>query len=325
VVDSRIVRKRPLGKTGLNVSEFAVGTYGLSGDGYGKVTETVALASIAEALALNINLFETSDAYGAGAMEDLLGEALAAADPQQRAHALVATKIGIDRRCEPARRRFDAEYMEYAIRLSAKRLRRDRVDIMLLHHPSEEYLRSHALAEQMQDLRRRGLCSHWGVAAGNAAVAQLAIRQGAEVVELAYNLLHPADLHRISGDLLVERAGLLARSPLAYGLLSGSWTASREFADGDHRRKRWTTTELEGRVRVADNLRFLVEGDVTSLRGAAVRFVLASSVVSSVVLGPRELNQLSDLVRETGEGPRYLSDDAIRAALRVVEREGIEL
>jgi aryl-alcohol dehydrogenase-like predicted oxidoreductase len=321
------VRKRPLGKTGLMVTEFCVGTWGLSGDGYGlPATGPAAAADLAAtaratlecATELGVNFFETSDAYGAGLMETWLGDAL----PRD---AIVATKLGVDRATDPPTRKFDEQYLEAALVRSAKRLRRERVDLALLHSPTEEYLLSHNIGATMAALKSRGLCTHWGVAAGNSAVARLAIRQGAEVVELAYNLVHPTDMHRVSGDALVERVGVLARSPLAYGLLSGQWDIAREFAEGDHRRSRYLGDDLRARVALVEELRFLVSGDVTSLRGAAVRFVLASTVVSSAVLGPRNPEHIRDLVRETGEGPRYLSDDAIRQAFRVIERSGVEL
>ena len=81
--------------------------------------------------------------------------------------------------------------------------------------------------------------------------------------------------------------------------------------------------ELEHRIEQLDAIRFLVKGEVHTLRGAAVRFVLANHLVSAAVLGPRTVEQLEQLVRETGGGPRYLPDDDLRQLPRALDRVGI--
>ena len=122
---------------------------------------------------------------------------------------------------------------------------------------------------------------------------------------------------------MVAGTGVLARSVLSHGLLAGTWTKERVFADGDHRADRWTRLELERRVEQLSALRFLVRGDVATMRGAAVRFVLANHLVSSAVLGPRSVEQLEQLVRETGSGPRYIPDEDLMALPRALARVGI--
>jgi aryl-alcohol dehydrogenase-like predicted oxidoreductase len=175
----------------------------------------------------------------------------------------------------------------------------------------------------MKDLVREGVVRHWGVSAGDDLVARAAIDKEAEVLELAYNLVHSIDLHRLAGDIMVSGVGVLARSTLAHGLLSGYWSKERTFEDGDHRNERWTRLELERRVEQLEALRFLVKGDVLTLRGAAVRFVLANPLVSCAVLGPRSVEQLEQLVRETGAGPRYIPDEQLIKLPRVLSKAGI--
>ena len=75
-------------------------------------------------------------------------------------------------------------------------------------------------------------------------------------------------MHRLAGDVMVSGAGVLARSPLSYGLLAGMWTKDREFKEPDHRVDRWTRLELEKRVQQLAAVRFLVKGDVLTMRGA---------------------------------------------------------
>ena len=300
------------------VSELALGTWGLSGDGYGPVDAADAERVIARAIDIGVNLVDTADAYGAGKMEALLGRALDA-----HKGVRVVTKGGTDRSTEPPRKRFDAPHLRAAVERSLKRLGREQIDVYLLHNPSVEALVLGEASGAMEDLKKEGKIAHWGVSAGDTDAARAAIEQGAAVLELAYNLVHAIDLHRLAGDIMVSGVGVLARSTLAYGLLSGMWAKTREFPEGDHRADRWTRLELERRVEQLDAVRFLVRGDVLTLRGAAVRFALANHLVSSVVLGPRSVPQLEQLVREVGAGPRYLPDEDLAALPRALQRVGI--
>jgi len=312
------VRKRALGKTGLYVSEMSLGTWGLSGDGYGKVDPEQAEKTVRRAVELGITLFETSDAYGAGEAEALLGRVLSKNDD-----AIIVTKGGTDRTTEPARKRFDSVYLRASVMRSLKRLDRDRVDVFLMHNPSIACLKAGEAPATLEKLKVEGRIAHWGVASGDAEVAFAAIAQGASVIELAYNLFHSVDLNRIAGEIMVNGIGVLARSVLGYGLFSDIWTKERTFDDGDHRSDRWTKQDLERRIEQLETVRYLVKDDVKTLRAAAVRFALSNTLVSSAVLGPKSVIQLDDLVRETGSGPLYLPDADLAVLPRKLIRAGI--
>lgn len=312
------MRKRPLGKTGLVVSELAIGTWGLSGDAYGKVEEADAELVLRRAIDIGFDVIDTSDAYGAGRMERLAGKLA-----KEHANVVVVTKGGLDRTTEPARKTFSADFLRGAVERSLKRLGRDAIQLYLLHNPTPETLWGGEAIDAMIALKQEGKIEHWGVAAGDEDVARAAIDKGAEVIELAYNLLHPIDMHRLQGDIMISGCGVLARSVLGHGLLAGMWAKDRRFEDGDHRNERWTRLEIERRVNDLDAVRFLVKGDVHTLRGAAVRFALANHHVSAAVLGPRTKEQLEQLVRETGGGPRYIHEDDLRQLPRALDKIGI--
>jgi aryl-alcohol dehydrogenase-like predicted oxidoreductase len=312
------VRIRALGKTGLRVSEMALGTWGLSGDGYGAIDAADARRVIERALELGVTIFDTADAYGGGAMEKLLGEVVG-----KHPAATIVTKGGTDRSTEPARKRFEHDYIRASAEKSLKRLGRDRIDLYLLHNPSVDALLVNDAVDAVTAMKREGLIGAWGVSAGDSEVARTAIQRGAEVIEVAYNLVHSIDLHRLAGEIMIARVGVLARSTLAYGLLTGEWKESREFDDGDHRRERWTKLELERRLQQIDALRYLVRGDVKTLRAAALRFVLANNLVSSAVLGARSVEQLDQLIGEVGSGPLYLPDEEMSKLPMILSRVGI--
>lgn len=311
------MRKRALGKTDLQVSELSLGTWGLSGDAYGPVVEAEADRVIDRALAVGITLFDTADVYGRGDMERRLGKRLHGADA-----TYVVTKIGTDLETSPPRKRFDPASLWTAFERSQERLARDVVDGVLLHNPPIQALRSSEPTAFLKDLKKQGKIRFWGVSAGSADVARSAIREEADVIELAYNVLLPSDLHEVAGDVSEGGAGVLARSVLAHGLLAGQWSAEREFYPGDHRAERWTPGELRTRIRQLDALRPLVSGPVVSLRAAALRFVLTNQLVSTAVLGPRSVNQLDQLVREAGMPP-YLRDTALAELSTRLKKFGV--
>jgi aryl-alcohol dehydrogenase-like predicted oxidoreductase len=300
---------------------MALGTFGLSGDGYGAVDEATATQVIERALELGVTLFDTCDAYGGGKMERLLGRLT------KDKGVLVATRGGLDRSTDPPRKRFDKEWLFARIEASRKRLGKDAVDLYLLHNPSPDALAIGGAMDIMREAKQKGLVKHWGVSAGDVDVARLALEGSAEVVSLAYNLFNGRDLHRLAGDVMVSRAGVLVHSVLSYGLFGGEceWPKDREFGTGDSRVERWSRLELEKRIAQIDAVRYLVHDDVRTLRAAAVRFALSNHLVSSAILGPKSVEQLDQLVKETGAGPRYLPDNDLAELPRSLERVGIQL
>lgn len=288
----------------MEVSELTLGTWGLSGDGYGPMVFAEVDRVIDKAISSGITLFDTADVYGRGAMEKKLAERLPKDD------TYVVTKIGTDLEHKPAQKRFEPSYLRDALLRSRDRLSRDPLDIVLLHNPTERTFTEGDTVEFMKEAVAEGLVRAWGASIGSVAVGTAAIRAGAQVLELAYNAFMATDLHQLSPEVTRSGAGILARSVLAHGLLTGHWSADRDFDEGDHRRDRWTRNELALRIGQLDALRPTVRDDILNLRSVALRFVLSNQLVSSAVLGPRSVFQLNALVREAG-APPYLKDTAM--------------
>jgi aryl-alcohol dehydrogenase-like predicted oxidoreductase len=297
---------------------MGLGTWGLSGDAYGPVDPHEQERVLRRAIDMGFTLIDTADAYAGGRMEHLIGRVIAGHDD-----VVVVTKGGTDRATAPARKRFDREYLRGAVDRSRLRLQKDRIDVYLLHNPTENVLLADGAAEALQELKQEGKIAHWGVSAGNRAVGRAALLAGAEVIELTYNVVHSAQLHHLAGEVVVAGAGVLARSTLAHGLLAGTWLKNREFSTGDHRAQRWTPAELDRRIDQLQYVRFLVKNDVKTLTAASVRFVLSNSIVSSAVLGPRSVAQLEDIVRHVGMGPIYLRDADLAVLPRMLDMAGI--
>src|SRR5258708_26291903 len=122
------MRTRGLGKTALRVSEMALGTWGLSGDGYGPVDEAQQKRVLLRALEVGITLVDTADAYGAGRMERVIGKTIAGRDD-----VVVVTKGGTERSTLPPKKRVDPLYLHQACERSLERLVRGRIYVYVLH------------------------------------------------------------------------------------------------------------------------------------------------------------------------------------------------
>jgi aryl-alcohol dehydrogenase-like predicted oxidoreductase len=320
------MRTRAFGCKGFEVSELALGTWGLSGDAYGPVYHKEVDRVIDRAIEIGITLFDTADVYGKGEMEKKLAERFAAAgepeEPEKRRR--VVTKIGTSRDADPPQKKFDVETLRTAFDRSRERLGRDKLDVVLLHNPSVTVLAKRDATKFMQELVKKGELEIWGVSAGDREIAEHAIDAGAEVIEIPYNLLWSKELHRIADKVAASETAVMARSVLAHGLLAGHWQRHRVFFDHDHRSKRWNKDTLPYRVAQLDAMRTLVTGGVATLRAAALRFVLANTLVSSAVLGPRSVVQLDQLVREAAPEPPWLDDDALLDLPMRLEKVGIE-
>jgi aryl-alcohol dehydrogenase-like predicted oxidoreductase len=225
-----------------SVSQLTLGTWGLSGDGYGPVSEAVQDEVISRARAYGITVFETADVYGRGEMERRLGR-IVGSDPS----VTIVTKVGTFLDGLPTRKRFDAAYLRSACERSGERLARSRIDVVLLHNPAEQTLARDDVPGALEELRREGTIGAWGVSAGSPAVARAALAKGAQVLELAYNVFMSADFDSLA--LAPGQVAVLARSVLAYGLLCGQWSEAKVFPAGDHRAERWTVEQLRGRLK----------------------------------------------------------------------------
>ena len=302
------MRQRSLGNTGLPCSELGLGTWGLSGDGYGPVAAEEQRRVIGRARALGIKLFDTAGVYGHGSMEEQLAAVLGV-----DTEAVIVTKIGTQLEPDPSRKNFSIEFLEKSLDACAARLRPRALDIVLLHNPSVQTLNQGIATEFLVQQVLSGRMRAWGVSVGSRQTAEAALNAGAQVIELGFNILWAQDFRDIQEMAKEKGVGILARSVLAHGLLAGYFPSDKVFPSYDHRSERWTNEEMRRRIRHLDAIRPLVRGDVSSLRSAAIRWVLNHDLVSSTIIGPRNCLQLDQLVRDAGKEPPYLPPESLGA------------
>ena len=306
------MRYRRLGNTGLEVSEVGFGGWSIGGKDYGPTYDRESLAALRRALELGVTFFDTADMYGDGRSERLFGEALAGS----KGRVVVATKGGYDF-ARGMDKDFSRTYLESAVHGSLKRLNVPVIDLYQLHNPAADLLKHGDLFDTMEDFQRRGLIRHYGVSVSDQEAARLVMARGtAATLQLVHNLLRPHVLRTIADDVKRTGIGVIVRTPIEYGMLSGKYTVGAHFHVTDHRATRWTPEGFALLLRRVESFRFLAREGRT-LAQAALRYVLTSPVVSTVIPGIKSIAQIEEFARAS-DAP-YLSEEDMERIVTIQE------
>jgi aryl-alcohol dehydrogenase-like predicted oxidoreductase len=257
-----------------------------------------------------VNLFEASEHYeiDGESMVSLLGRTLSK-------DSIVCMRGGLDTVSQPNRKRFERVFLHRSAARAAERLRRP-VDCYLLHHPTLDTVRMGEAIGALVELKSEHVIEHYGIATTDIETASLAINEGVSVIEIPFNVFTGNHFRPLLQQARDQNVGVLTRSPLAYGLLCGTWPADKTFANDDHRAHRWTREELTARLRQVANLRPLVTDDVHTARTVALRFALAHEIAAAVV-GVRNASQLEANVREIGAAWTMEQADKVLELLKI--------
>jgi len=283
---------RTLGKTGYKVSVIGLGTMVHAGH-FGPMKDEESLGAIDTALALGINLIDTSDAYGAGYSETLLGKALKG----QRDKVILATKggnvmVGPDK----GKRNFAVDYIDGVMHESLKRLQTDAIDLYQLHNPTVDVMRKGEIWELLDKRKKEGKIRHYGVSINNVEEALTAIEGGkAETVQLEYNLLDQSAGDKVFPAAQKASVGLIVRVPLRRGLLTGKLKPEdqQRFQGEDVRARNFAGDVFKQQLAKVEHLRFLQKSG-RSLGQAAIAFCFAHPAVSTVIPGGRNPQQVRE-------------------------------
>jgi aryl-alcohol dehydrogenase-like predicted oxidoreductase len=276
---------RELGNTGVMVSEVGFGGNRL-GESYAGDQHWVSL--IRHAADLGVNLYDTSESYGWGRSEEMLGKALG-----NRDDVLIASKMGRIRETDEPE--FSAARMATTVEASLKRLQRDVIDIYQLHSPSREAMERFDWAEGMATLKAAGKIRFAAVAVSSEADAIWLMEQDlVEVLQITYNIFHTRPEEGLFALAAERGTGLMCRMPMARGVLTGKFRPGDEVDPG-HR------ATLDGdrmweNVRRAEDLRALGEAYPGGMTRMALHFALTPAAVSAIIPGARSIEQLEENV-----------------------------
>jgi len=275
------MKYRTLGKTGLRVSAVGLGTMVHAGH-FGPMKDSESLGAIDAALDLGVNFIDTSDAYGAGYSETLLGKALKG----RRDKVILATKggnvmVGPNR----GKRVFEPDYIARVMDESLQRLQTDYIDLYQLHNPTVEVIERGEVWQVLERAKQAGKIRHYGVSINTMEEGAAAVKDGrAETIQVEYNLLTQGNI------------GIIARVPLKRGILTGKMTRADEdrFQGEDVRARSFRGEPFAKDLAKAEQLKFLVHGAVKNLAQAAIAFCIAHPAVGIVIPGARNSEQMHE-------------------------------
>lgn len=280
------MRYRQLGSTGIKVSEIGFGAWGIGGNNrgavaYGPVDADEARLALLAAVDAGVTLFDTADFYGFGHSETVLGETL----KPHRSNVVLATKCGmLD---AAGKQDFSAKYIRSALEDSLRRLQTDYIDLYQLHSPPIELVvREGDILSTLQDLERSGKIRAFGISVRSPEDGLTAVRDlGFDCLQANFNLIDQRALDSGLMQLCEKRgAGIIARTPLVFGFLTGHYAATDQFSPDDHRR-RWTPEQRAQWAAAPKLFEPLIAGEPQTPSQFALRFCLSFPAVSSTIPG----------------------------------------
>ena len=224
------MEERVLGRTERPVSVIGLGTWQLGAD-WGEVSEAAALEVLGAAVESGVTFFDTADVYGDGRSERLIGR-FRAENPELP--IMVATKMG--RRVDQVPANFTLQNFRAWTDRSRQNLGVDQLDLVQLHCPPTVVYSSDQLYDALDTLVADGAIANYGVSVETCDEALTAIsRRGTATVQIILNAFRLKPLEAVLPSGVTNGVGVIARVPLASGLLSGAYTTSTTFAENDHR------------------------------------------------------------------------------------------
>ena len=289
--------QRILGRTGRSVSVISLGTWQLGGD-WGSVTEADATAVLDASVGSGVTMFDTADVYGDGRSEQLIGGYLAG---RPDLDVFVATKIG--RRSEQVPENYTLANFRDWVDRSRTNLRSETLDLVQLHCPPTAVFASDEVFDGLDTLVAEGAIANYGVSVETSAQALTAIaRPRVATVQLILNAFRLKPLDAVLPAAIDAGVGIIARVPLASGLLSGRYTQQTVFPADDHRNynrhgesfdvgETFSGVDFDAGVAAAHEFARLARDAGLEPATAALAWVAQQAGVSTVIPGARNAAQ----------------------------------
>ena len=318
---------RQLGRTDMKVSAISFGAWAIGGT-WGPVDDAVSLRALHAAIDAGTNFIDTADVYGDGRSERLV----ARLRRERKGETIfVATKAG-RRLPKQTPEGYSRENLNAWLDRSLKNLEMERVDLLQLHCPHPDVYDRPEVFGFLDEMVKAGKIRYYGISVESVSEAQRGIAYpGVQSVQIIFNMLRLKPAEAFFGAAQQRGVGILARAPLASGLLSGKLTKQSTFAGDDHRSfnregkafdkgETFSGVPFDVGLAVVERLRPLVPAGAT-LAQLALRFILMFDAVSCAIPGAKTSEQalanaaaadLAPLPRETMAAVQRIYDDAVR-------------
>lgn len=319
---------RMFGKTGRRVSEIGLGTWQLGARWGDPFDEAKAMEILQAGYECGIDLIDTADIYNNGGSERAIGKFLT----RHRDHFFVVTKCG--RGLDPhTAEGCTPENTERFIDQSLERLGMEQLDLVLLHCPPSSVYQKDELFAGLDKLVQKGKIAHYGVSIEKVSEGLRAMEYPISAIEVIFNMFRLKPAEELFPAARARQIGILARVPLASGLLTGRYTKDTRFGQNDHRSynrngeafdkgETFSGVDYEQGLRAVAELKKLFGTE--DLIPYALRWILMQEAVSAVIPGasrPEQVHanvkaaQLPALSPEQMEGVRAIYDRYIRASV----------
>ena len=290
------MQHRRLGKTGYDISTIGFGAWAIGGS-WGPVDDAASMRALHAAADAGVNFYDTADVYGDGHSEQLLSRFL-----RERAgeRLFVATKMG--RRVPQVAANYTPEAFVAWNARSRENLGGERLDLVQLHCPPTEVFYHPEVFAALDEMVAAGVIAHYGVSVERVEEALKAIESpGVASVQIIFNMVRQRPADRFLAEAAKRDVGVLARVPMASGLLTGKLTAASTFGADDHRNfnrhgesfdmgETFAGLDYEVGLEVVERLRPLVPEGAT-MGQLALRWILMSDSVTAAIPGARTPEQ----------------------------------
>jgi aryl-alcohol dehydrogenase-like predicted oxidoreductase len=318
---------RQLGQTGWKVSTVSFGAWAVGGS-WGAVQDDESLAALNKAVDLGVNFIDTADVYGDGHSERLM----ARLKRERKEEIIIATKAGRRLDQQTPEGYADRGQMTAFVERSLRNLEMEALDLVQLHCPPTQAFYMPEVFGILDDLVQAGKLRHYGVSVSTCEEALKAIEfPGVQTIQIIYNIFRqrPAELFFRQAEK--RKVGILARVPLASGMLTGKLSAQSSFSSDDHRQfnrhgeafdrgETFSGVDYETGLAAVEELRKLAPPGM-SLTQFALRWILMDPAVTCAIPGARRPSQAEEnfgaadlpaLSPETMAAVKAIYDERIR-------------
>lgn len=317
------MKYRELGRTGWKVSEVSFGAWAIGGS-WGHVDDKESIAALHKAIDLGVNFIDSADVYGDGRSETLIAQVL----KERREEIIVATKAG--RRLDPhIADGYNADNLTKFVDRSLKMLNTDCLDLVQLHCPATEVYYRPEVFEALDNLTAAGKILYYGVSVEKVEEALKAIEYpNIQTVQIIFNIFRQRPAERFFEEAKRRKVGILARVPLASGLLTGKMSRQTTFEQDDHRNfnrhgesfdvgETFSGVKYDTGLTAVDELKSLVPDNVTMAQ-FALKWILMFDAVSCVIPGAKRPSQAEDNSKASNLPP--LSEETMTKVREIYER-----
>lgn len=285
------MRYRPLGSTGLSVSEIGYGAWGIGGSMWIGAQEDDSVRALHRAIELGVNFIDTARGYGES--ERIVGGVVRG---YPRDDLYVATKVPPKNRVWPAPAGMDAsqafpgDHIRESLETSLRASGLEAFDVLQFHVWSDEWLGQGDWLDTVADLKKEGKIRFFGVSVNDyqpGNVIELVRSGQADTIQVIYNVFHQEPQEHLLPSCAQEGTGVIVRVALDEGGLTGRITAGTTFPDGDFRNRYFGG---DRRVQVEQHVAAIAASlgiSLAEVPQAALRFVLAEQAVSTIIVGMR--------------------------------------